>query len=132
MNSNHPNGRRYGVHPCAPATAGEPSTSRNSTVEARSAGVNREPDVVGAGERLLPTADPSSRPDRGVTSIVKPEGLNAAHKPSWHAAPVTVRIHRAERTARLADGLGDLLITPLEGPFAEEVVVVPARGVERC
>ncbi|HJR40260.1 MAG TPA: exodeoxyribonuclease V subunit gamma [Nocardioidaceae bacterium] len=44
---------------------------------------------------------------------------------------VTLRIHRAERTDLLADGLGDLLATPLEDPFAEEVVVVPARGVER-
>jgi len=44
---------------------------------------------------------------------------------------VVLRIHRAERTDLLADGLGDLLRTPLEDPFAEEVVVVPARGVER-
>ena len=45
--------------------------------------------------------------------------------------PVTLLIHRAERTDRLADGLGDLLTDPLPDPFAEEVVVVPARGVER-
>ncbi len=44
---------------------------------------------------------------------------------------VTLRIHRAERTDLLADGLGDLLATPLDDPFAEELVVVPARGVER-
>ena len=44
---------------------------------------------------------------------------------------MTLRIHRAERTDLLADALGDLLATPLEDPFAEEVVVVPARGVER-
>ena len=44
---------------------------------------------------------------------------------------VTVRIHRAERTDLLADGLGELLGTPLDDPFAQEVVVVPARGVER-
>jgi exodeoxyribonuclease V gamma subunit len=44
---------------------------------------------------------------------------------------VTLRIHRAERTDLLADGLGDLLASPLEDPFAEELVVVPARGVER-
>jgi exodeoxyribonuclease V gamma subunit len=44
---------------------------------------------------------------------------------------VTLRIHRAERTDLLADDLGDLLATPLDDPFAEEVVVVPARGVER-
>ncbi|HEU4515203.1 MAG TPA: exodeoxyribonuclease V subunit gamma [Nocardioidaceae bacterium] len=44
---------------------------------------------------------------------------------------MTLRIHRAERTDLLADGLGDLLGSPLEDPFAEELVVVPARGVER-
>ena len=44
---------------------------------------------------------------------------------------VTMRIHRAERTDLLADGLAELLADPLEDPFAEEVVVVPARGVER-
>jgi exodeoxyribonuclease V gamma subunit len=42
-----------------------------------------------------------------------------------------MRIHRAERTDLLADGLGELLARPLQDPFAQEVVVVPARGVER-
>ena len=40
-------------------------------------------------------------------------------------------IHRAERTDLLADGLGALLSTPLADPFAEELVLVPARGIER-
>lgn len=40
-------------------------------------------------------------------------------------------IHRAERTDILADGLGELLATPPTDPFAEDLVVVPARGVER-
>jgi len=40
-------------------------------------------------------------------------------------------IHRAERTDLLADGLGELLATPLPDPFAQELVLVPARGVER-
>jgi exodeoxyribonuclease V gamma subunit len=44
---------------------------------------------------------------------------------------VTLYLHRAERTDLLADGLGELLATPLPDPLAEEVVVVPARGVER-
>ena len=44
---------------------------------------------------------------------------------------MTLHLHRAERTDVLADGLGELLATPLADPFAEEVVVVPARGVER-
>jgi len=44
---------------------------------------------------------------------------------------VTLHIHRARATDLLAEGLGELLATPLADPFAEEVVVVPARGVER-
>ena len=40
-------------------------------------------------------------------------------------------IHRAERTDILADGLGELLARPPADPFAEDLVVVPARGVER-
>lgn len=44
---------------------------------------------------------------------------------------MTLQIHRAARTDVLADRLGDLLATPLDDPFAEEVVVVPAKGVER-
>jgi exodeoxyribonuclease V gamma subunit len=45
--------------------------------------------------------------------------------------PVTLHLHTAERTDALADGLAALLVTPLPDPFAREVVVVPARGVER-
>jgi exodeoxyribonuclease V gamma subunit len=44
---------------------------------------------------------------------------------------VVLHLHRAPRTDLLADALGELLATPLEDPFAEEVVVVPAKGVER-
>ena len=44
---------------------------------------------------------------------------------------MTLHLHTAERTDALADGLAELLVTPLADPFAREVVVVPARGVER-
>ena len=44
---------------------------------------------------------------------------------------MTLQLHRAARTDVLADRLGELLAAPLDDPFAEEVVVVPARGVER-
>ncbi|KAA1421772.1 exodeoxyribonuclease V subunit gamma [Nocardioides humilatus] len=44
---------------------------------------------------------------------------------------MTLYLHRAPRTDQLADALGDLLATPLADPFASEVVVVPAKGVER-
>lgn len=40
-------------------------------------------------------------------------------------------VHRANRASALADGLADLLATPLSDPFAAEVVAVPAKGVER-
>ncbi|GAA5164151.1 RecBCD enzyme subunit RecC [Ornithinimicrobium tianjinense] len=40
-------------------------------------------------------------------------------------------MHRAQSTDVLARGLAELLATPLEDPFAEEVVAVPAKGVER-
>lgn len=44
---------------------------------------------------------------------------------------MTLHLHRAARTDLLADELGTLLATPPDDPFATEVVVVPARGVER-
>ncbi|MGY4708296.1 exodeoxyribonuclease V subunit gamma [Mycolicibacterium sp. CBM1] len=44
---------------------------------------------------------------------------------------MSLHVHRAERTDMLADGLGALLAVPQPDPFAEELVVVPARGVER-
>lgn len=44
---------------------------------------------------------------------------------------MAVHVHVAERTDALADALAALLATPLADPFAREVVVVPARGVER-
>ena len=44
---------------------------------------------------------------------------------------MALHLHRAERTDLLADGLGALLSDPLPDPFAEELVIVPARGVER-
>ncbi|WP_423464314.1 exodeoxyribonuclease V subunit gamma [Promicromonospora sp. MS192] len=44
---------------------------------------------------------------------------------------MAVVLHRAPRTDLLVEALGDLLAAPLADPFATEVVVVPARGVER-
>lgn len=44
---------------------------------------------------------------------------------------MAIHLHRAHRTDVLAAELGQLLATPLTDPFAQEVVVVPARGVER-
>ena len=42
-----------------------------------------------------------------------------------------ITVHRGPGTSALAGALGDLLATPLADPFAKEVVVVPAKGVER-
>ncbi len=44
---------------------------------------------------------------------------------------MTLHLHRGTDTGALADGLAALVATPLPDPFAEEVVVVPAKGVER-
>lgn len=44
---------------------------------------------------------------------------------------MTLHLHTGERTDHLADGLARLLSVPPADPFAREVVVVPARGVER-
>jgi exodeoxyribonuclease V gamma subunit len=44
---------------------------------------------------------------------------------------VALHLHRASRTDELAHGLGELLARPLMDPFDQDVVVVPARGVER-
>ncbi|WP_151083770.1 exodeoxyribonuclease V subunit gamma [Nocardioides cynanchi] len=44
---------------------------------------------------------------------------------------MSLHLHRALRADALADGLGGLLTTPLPDPFATELVVVPARGMER-
>ena len=44
---------------------------------------------------------------------------------------MALHLHRAERTDLLADGLGALLADPLPDPFADELVIVPAKGVER-
>ncbi|MGE2832597.1 exodeoxyribonuclease V subunit gamma [Mycobacterium sp. SMC-4] len=42
-----------------------------------------------------------------------------------------LHLHRADRTDLLADGLGTLLSTPPADPFAQDLVLVSARGVER-
>lgn len=44
---------------------------------------------------------------------------------------MALHLHRASRLRLLADGLGALLATPPSDPFANELVLVPARGVER-
>ena len=44
---------------------------------------------------------------------------------------MTLFVHRATSTDVLADGLAELLADPLPDPFAEDVVAVPTKGVER-
>ncbi len=44
---------------------------------------------------------------------------------------MSLHLHLATRTDVLADGLAAVLARPLDDPFAEEFVVVPAKGVER-
>ena len=42
-----------------------------------------------------------------------------------------VHLHRGTSTTVLAEELAELLAEPPDDPFAEELVVVPAKGVER-
>jgi len=42
-----------------------------------------------------------------------------------------LHLHRAERADRLAAALSEMLLDPLEDPFAPEVICVPTRGMER-
>ena len=44
---------------------------------------------------------------------------------------MALHLHRAEDTGTLADGLGAVLSDPLPDPFASELVLVSARGMER-
>ncbi len=44
---------------------------------------------------------------------------------------MALHLHRAERTDLLADRLAGLLSQPPADPFAQELVLVPAKGVER-
>ncbi len=44
---------------------------------------------------------------------------------------MALHLHRADRTDLLADGLGALLAVPPPDPFAEDLVLVSARGTER-
>ncbi|GAB7007176.1 exodeoxyribonuclease V subunit gamma [Nocardioides sp. AN3] len=44
---------------------------------------------------------------------------------------MSLHLHRAPRTDQLAEALGELLAVPPADPFATDVVVVPAKGVER-
>ncbi|MDF2585151.1 MAG: exodeoxyribonuclease subunit gamma, partial [Mycobacterium sp.] len=44
---------------------------------------------------------------------------------------MALHLHRAERTDQLADGLGAMLARPPADPFATELVLVPAKGIER-
>lgn len=41
-------------------------------------------------------------------------------------------LRRAERTDTLADGLARLLAEPVLDPFAQELVLVPAKCARRC
>ena len=44
---------------------------------------------------------------------------------------MALHLHRADRTDLLADGLGAMLAAPPSDPFAEDLVLVSARGTER-
>lgn len=51
--------------------------------------------------------------------------------PGSIVAAMALHLRRAERTDMLADGLARLLSEPAADPFAQELVLVPAKGIER-
>ena len=61
----------------------------------------------------------------------RPPAASNCRRGGLRLCPMALHLHRAERTDLLADGLGALLADPQSDPFADELVVVPARGVER-
>lgn len=68
-----------------------------------------------------------------VRSLIGRTVVSVGRGTLWRVA---LHLHRAPRTDLLAEALGELLRVPAGGPagadpFAEEVVVVPAKGVER-
>ena len=44
---------------------------------------------------------------------------------------MALTLHRAQRADLLAEALADVLREPQADPFARELVIVPARGIER-
>jgi len=57
--------------------------------------------------------------------------IAGCHRRRSRVTPDGAHLHRAERTDLLADGLAALLAELPPDPFAEELVLVPARGIER-
>ena len=83
----------------------------------------RRGDGLGLGhDAIIPQPDPS-RHVNGPSTVTGAVGRRVR--------AVALHLHRAPRTDQLADALGELLAAPLDDPFAEEFVVVPAKGVER-
>ncbi len=60
-----------------------------------------------------------------------PQGVPTLSAVVSRVGRVTFSVHRATASDHLADGLAALLAEPVPDPFAQEVVAVPARGVER-
>ena len=87
---------------------------------------------AGFGDASAPPA-PSCRllpPPAGSCCLALPHDAVSSAVPP-RVCDVALHLHRAARTDRLADALASLLAVPGDDPFAEELVVVPARGVER-
>ena len=70
-------------------------------------------------------------PQSSGMSALTPEPPTPVVAEVYGGTAMALHLHRAERTDLLADGLGTLLADPPPDPFAEDLVLVPARGVER-
>src|SRR6185437_6383899 len=65
---------------------------------------------------------------RSMSSPRAPVGVLTSH---GARVMTMLHVHRAERADRLADGLAETFLSPLEDPFTPDVVAVPTRGIER-
>ena len=122
-----------------------PAYRADSGTPAAPAGSRRAPTATSA-RRAGTTVHRSARrpsaviPDPSFLLTIGPPGPSTrcdgypigtapnCRSPGLPLSSMALRVHRAERTDLLADGLGALLATPQPDPFAEELVVVPARG----
>src|SRR3954447_14275390 len=91
--------------------------------------------ALGHPSSLLGTPETAGYGTETATVLVDVPVRCRSNLQSWGYAfirggvPMTLVVHRAERSDALAAALADLLATPLGDVFAEEIIAVPARGI---
>ena len=91
-------------------------------------GVEAHPQAV-VGEEIARSGDRVVGRDGALHAVRVLLCMSAAGRRVWRTVPL--HLHRAPRADLLADALADVLREPLADPFASELVLVPARGIER-